>query len=47
VRANARELSPEVCRRHIELYVNELSVDLGDAGLAAIEALTERAPAAV
>jgi 1,4-dihydroxy-6-naphthoate synthase len=47
VRAHAQELSPEVCRQHIELYVNEFSVDIGDDGLAAIEALVERAPAAV
>jgi 1,4-dihydroxy-6-naphthoate synthase len=40
VAAHSQELSPEVCRQHIELYVNEFSVDIGDAGLAAIEALT-------
>jgi 1,4-dihydroxy-6-naphthoate synthase len=34
-----------VCRQHIELYVNEFSIDVGDAGLAAIETLTERAGA--
>jgi 1,4-dihydroxy-6-naphthoate synthase len=39
VRAHAQELSDEVCRRHIELYVNEFSVDLGDEGLRAIDAL--------
>jgi 1,4-dihydroxy-6-naphthoate synthase len=39
VRTHAQELSPEVCRQHIELYVNEFSVDVGDAGLAAIQAL--------
>jgi len=42
VAAHAQELSPEVCRQHIELYVNDYSVDVGDAGLAAIEALTTR-----
>jgi 1,4-dihydroxy-6-naphthoate synthase len=40
VRAHSQELSPDVCRQHIELYVNEFSVDIGDAGLAAIDALT-------
>jgi 5,8-dihydroxy-2-naphthoate synthase len=45
VAAHSQELSPEVCRQHIELYVNEFSIDVGDAGLAAIEALTERAGA--
>jgi 1,4-dihydroxy-6-naphthoate synthase len=42
VREHAQELSPDVCRRHIELYVNEFSVDVGDAGLAAIRALAAR-----
>jgi 1,4-dihydroxy-6-naphthoate synthase len=45
VAAHSQELSPEVCRQHIELYVNEFSIDVGDDGLAAIEALTERAGA--
>jgi 1,4-dihydroxy-6-naphthoate synthase len=35
-----------VCRKHIELYVNEFSVDLGAEGIAAIEALTAAAAAA-
>jgi len=39
VRAHAQELSDDVCRQHIELYVNEFSVDLGAEGLAAIAAL--------
>ena len=39
VRANSQELSDEVCGQHIELYVNEFSVDLGDDGFAAIERL--------
>ena len=30
VRAHSQELSDEVCDRHIDLYVNEFSVDLGD-----------------
>jgi 1,4-dihydroxy-6-naphthoate synthase len=40
VRAHSQELSEEVCRQHIELYVNEFSLDVGDEGLAAIRALT-------
>jgi 1,4-dihydroxy-6-naphthoate synthase len=40
VRSHSQELSEEVCRQHIELYVNEFSLDVGDEGLAAIEALT-------
>jgi 1,4-dihydroxy-6-naphthoate synthase len=41
VRAHSHELSDEVCRAHIELYVNEFSVDLGDEGLAAVERLAQ------
>lgn len=40
VRSLSKELSDEVCAAHIELYVNEQSVDLGEEGLAAIERLT-------
>ena len=42
VRAHAQELSDEVCAPHIALYVNEFSVDLGDDGLGAIDALLAR-----
>jgi len=45
VRAHAQELSEDVCRAHIDLYVNEFSIDLGAEGLRAIEALTGRAGA--
>lgn len=40
VTLHAQELSPEVCQAHIDLYVNEFSIDLGEAGLEAIAALT-------
>ena len=43
VRANSQELSDEVCRQHIALYVNEFTRDLGDDGLAAVAALLSRA----
>ena len=43
VRAHSQELSDEVCRQHIELYVNEFTRDLGDDGLAAVDALLARA----
>jgi 1,4-dihydroxy-6-naphthoate synthase len=43
VRAHSQELSDEVCRRHIQLYVNEFTRDLGDDGLAAVAALLSRA----
>lgn len=43
VRAHSQELSPEVCRQHIDLYVNEFTIDLGDAGMRAVDALLARA----
>ena len=43
VRENAQELSEEVRSAHIALYVNELSLDLGDAGMRAVESLLEQA----
>lgn len=43
IRANAQELSDDVCDAHIGLYVNEFTIDLGDEGLAAVEGLTSRA----
>jgi 1,4-dihydroxy-6-naphthoate synthase len=42
----AHELSEEVCAAHIELYVNEHSIDIGDEGLVAIDRLLGRAAAA-
>jgi len=39
VRANSQEMSDDVCDAHIKLYVNDLSLDVGDAGLRAIERL--------
>ena len=41
VRAHAQEMSAEVCAQHIALYVNEWSLDVGEAGLAAITRLIE------
>jgi 1,4-dihydroxy-6-naphthoate synthase len=46
VRAHAFEMSDDVMRRHIALYVNDYSADLGDDGAAAIRELFERAHAA-
>jgi 1,4-dihydroxy-6-naphthoate synthase len=40
VRAHSQEMSDEVCDAHIKLYVNELSLDVGDEGLRAIARLT-------
>jgi len=44
--ANAQEMEPEVVRQHIDLYVNEFTLDLGKEGLAAADALLQRAAAA-
>ena len=43
VRAHAQELSRAVCDAHIRLYVNRFTVDLGEEGLRAIDALVGRA----
>lgn len=43
VRAHAQEMSEEVMYKHIDLYVNEFSVDLGAEGRAAVELLFKRA----
>jgi 1,4-dihydroxy-6-naphthoate synthase len=47
VQQHSQEMSEDVCRQHIELYVNEFSIDLGTEGLAAIDALTAAAAASV
>jgi 1,4-dihydroxy-6-naphthoate synthase len=36
VRANAQEMDPSVMRRHIDLYVNDFSIDLGEEGEQAV-----------
>jgi 1,4-dihydroxy-6-naphthoate synthase len=43
VKANAQELSEEVVNRHIQLYVNDYSLSLGDKGRQAIELLFSKA----
>lgn len=45
VRAHAQEMSEEVMYRHIDLYVNDYSIDLGATGRRAIEVLFARAQA--
>jgi 1,4-dihydroxy-6-naphthoate synthase len=45
VRAHAQEMSEEVMYKHIDLYVNESSVDLGSEGRRAIELMFARANA--
>lgn len=46
VRAHAQEMRDEVVYRHIDLYVNEYSVDLGPEGRRAVELLFARGRAA-
>lgn len=43
VREHAQEMSEDVMYQHIDLYVNEYSVDLGAEGRRAVEVLFERA----
>lgn len=43
VRAHAQEMSEEVMYQHIDLYVNEYSVDLGAEGRRAVQVLFDRA----
>ena len=45
VRAHAQEMSEEVMYKHIDLYVNQYSVDLGREGRRAIELMFSRADA--
>ena len=45
VRAHAQEMSEEVMYKHIDLYVNEYSVELGSEGRRAIELMFGRANA--
>ena len=46
VRAHAQEMSEQVMYQHIDLYVNEYSVDLGVEGRRAVEVLFNRAQGA-
>jgi len=41
VKRHAQEMDEAVMRQHIDLYVNEYSVDLGEAGRRAVEKLLE------
>jgi 1,4-dihydroxy-6-naphthoate synthase len=43
VRAHAREMDDDVTQRHIQLYVNDFTLDLGDTGRRAIQTLEEMA----
>jgi len=46
IRRHAQEMAPDVIRRHIGLYVNDFSLDLGAEGEAAIRRLYDDAAAA-
>ena len=43
VKAHAQEMSEEVMYKHIDLYVNDFTVDLGDEGRLAVARLFEQA----
>ncbi len=43
VRAHSQEMSEEVMYKHIDLYVNQYSVDLGTEGIKAIHTLFDKA----
>jgi 1,4-dihydroxy-6-naphthoate synthase len=45
VREHAQEMAPEVARRHIALYVNDFTEDLGPAGYEAVHTLLSEAAA--
>ncbi len=41
IRSHAQEMSEDVMRKHIDLYVNDYSLDLGQQGKAAVDKLME------
>ncbi|MCE5243627.1 MAG: 1,4-dihydroxy-6-naphthoate synthase [Syntrophobacteraceae bacterium] len=43
VRSHAQEMDPEVMRRHIDMFVNDFSADVGDEGERAIRYMVEAA----
>lgn len=43
VRAHSQEMSEEVMYKHIDLYVNQYSIDLGEEGIKAIHTLFDKA----
>lgn len=46
VREHAVEMKDDVMKKHIELYVNDFTDDIGDEGIAAVRELFKRAQAA-
>jgi 1,4-dihydroxy-6-naphthoate synthase len=43
VKQHAQEMNEEVMKKHIDLYVNEYSIDLGDTGAKAVNLLFKKA----
>jgi 1,4-dihydroxy-6-naphthoate synthase len=43
IKQHAQEMEPAVMQKHIQLYVNEFSVDLGDTGKHAVELMMRKA----
>jgi len=43
VKEHAQEMSEEVMKKHIALYVNEFSIDLGIIGKNAVQVLVNKA----
>lgn len=41
IRSHSQEMSEDVMRKHIDLYVNEYSIDLGETGINAVKKLLE------
>ncbi|MFN0082057.1 MAG: 1,4-dihydroxy-6-naphthoate synthase [Ferruginibacter sp.] len=41
IRSHAQEMSEDIMRKHIDLYVNKYSLDLGDEGKAAVKNLLD------
>jgi 1,4-dihydroxy-6-naphthoate synthase len=39
IKAHSQEMEGDVIKKHIDLYVNDYSLDLGDEGVSAVEAL--------
>ncbi len=42
VREHADEMADDVVQRHIDLYVNDFTVDMGEEGVSAVETLIQR-----
>jgi 1,4-dihydroxy-6-naphthoate synthase len=43
IKSNAQEMNEEVMYKHIELYVNKFSIDLGEEGKNAVNIMFEKA----